>query len=371
MSKIAAIASRVVRVQNATLATSYGAGKTVRDHLFVRLETDDGVVGFAEGSPLPHFSGEQAATMKLVLDETLAPSVIGQTVFDLEALHVRLERAIAGHHATKSAIVNAVYDALGKTLSRPVCDLLGGRLRSKVDVAGAIGIVPLKDVLDRAREFYALGVRTFKLKVGTDLERDSNAVRLIREEFGSGVEIRADANGGFTRAEARRFLEKTEEFDLQYVEQPLNPRDLSGLAELRRVSTTPIAIDEGLFSPSDAIAAIRAGAADVFVIKLIKLGGLHNARKVASIAEAAGVTCVVVSPYETDLGSSANLHLASSSQAFSYACEVGAGVTAVKLEGISRLQLVQGTIALPDQPGLGVTVTPEFFTNGAEPGRTA
>lgn len=367
MSNIASLTARVVSVQNTTLATSYGAGKTVRDHLFVKLETEDGVTGFAEGSPLPHFSGEQASTMKAVLGETLAPALKGLSLFDLENVQVHLDRAIAGHNATKAAIVNAVYDALGKTLSRPVCDLLGGRLRPEVKVAGAIGIVPPNAVLARARELYETGVRTFKLKVGTDLERDTEAVKVVREEFGSAVEIRADANAGFTRAAARRFLERTASFDLQYLEQPLDPRDLSGLAELRRVTTTPIAIDESLFSASDAIAAVRAGAADVFVIKLIKLGGLLNARKVASIAEASGVTCVAVSPYETDLGGSANLHLAASSRAFAYACEVGAGVSAVSLPGIGRLQPVDGAITVPDQPGLGVAVAPEFFAGTQAP----
>lgn len=361
MTKICAVHTRVVALSNTTLATSYGRGLTRREHLFVAVESADGVLGVAEGSPLPHFSGERAPEMKQVIDSVLGPALSGLNVFNLEAIGRALDSAIAHHPASKAALVNAVYDLQGRLLAAPVTRLLGGRLRDRVPLAGAIGIEDETTVLERARKLYGDGIRTFKFKVGDDVRRDLAALRAVRDEFGTEVELRADANGGYSLAEARRFLAGAEHLSLQYLEQPLPAHDLSGLARLRAGSLVPIAVDESLFGLNDAIEIIKQEAADVFVIKLIKLGGLHNARKVASIAEAAGVTCVCVSPYETDLGGSANVHLAASSSAFRYAAELGTGVTQVRVDGMTGMTASGGSVEVPTAAGLGVSLPEGFF----------
>lgn len=361
MTQIRAVHARVVSLDNTTLATSYGRGRTRREHLFVAVESADGVTGTAEGSPLPHFSGERAQEMKQVVDAVLGPALIGLDLFNLEAIERTLAAAIAHHQASKSALVNATYDLQGKLLSAPAARLLGGQLRDTVPLAGAIGIEDEAVVLERARKLFAGGIRTFKFKIGGDVRRDLAALSAVREEFGHEVELRADANGGYTLAEARRFLSGAGHLSLQYLEQPLPGHDLSGLARLRASTLVPIAVDESLFGLNDAIEIVKHEAADVFVIKLIKLGGLYNARKVASVAEAAGITCVCVSPYETDLGGSANVHLAASSGAFRYAAELGTGVTEVRVAGMNRLTASGGSVEVPSAAGLGVSLPEGFF----------
>lgn len=362
MTTITRVTTRLLPVRNKALSTSYASAWTPeRTHLFVRLEAKGGIAGIAEGSPLPHFSGEYATAMAQVIDEKLGPALIGQDIFALEALQQALERTTSGHYSSKSVLMNAVLDAQGRHTGLPVSRLLGGPLHTRVPLAGAVGLGDISGIMSTLREYHAAGIRTFKLKIGGDVRRDIATISAVRSEFGMEVELRADANGAFSRADARRFLELVRPYDLQYLEQPLPAADLSGLAGLRQISPVPIAVDESLYSLSDAVEIIRQNSADVFIIKLIKLGGLHVARKVVAVAEGAGIACVAVSPYETVLGASANLHLACSSTAFPWALEIGAGPTAIDLPGVAPFMLKDGQVTLPHQPGLGIDVPPDFF----------
>ncbi len=268
------------------------------------------------------------------------------------------------HGASKAALTSAVFDAVGKRLGVPVAILLGGAGGGSVPTVGAIGIEPVEVVVRRAEEFVGAGHRTLKLKVGGDVRRDIATVLAVRTAVGDAVAIRADANAGYDRPSAWRFARSVADANLEYFEQPLPAHDLDGLARLRATGYAPIAVDESLFGLADALSIVRSEAADVLVIKLIKLGGLHLARKVVALAEAAGLTCTAVSPYETDVGVAANLHLVATSAAFRHACEVGTGVSACHHPAIGALPVGAGTMTVPTAPGLGVG-TPDLGWHAA------
>lgn len=351
---------RAVTLENVTLRTSYGKNVTRREHLFVSVRAG-GVEGIGEGSPLPHFSGERASEMAVVTRDVFAPALLGRDPFDLEGATKALDAALPHHHASKSALVSALVDLQGRSVGVPAHRLLGGSVRSEVAVGGAVGIEEVDVVIERVRRQFDAGTRTFKLKVGTDPRRDVHVLHRLREEFGFDVELRADANSGLDANRALRFARDVEDVRLQYFEQPLPAKDLRGLARLRASVATPIAVDESLFGVRDALEIVRHDAADVLIIKLIKLGGLHAARKVAAIAEAAGLRCVSVSPYETVVGVAANVHLVASSSVFPYASELGTGVSEVALPGASELAASGGFVKVPDAPGLGVEAPRGFF----------
>lgn len=361
--KIEAVRAHCVRLSNTTLMTSYGTNVVERDHLFVAIETDDGIIGFGEGSPLPHFSGERASDMQHVVDEVFAAALIGRDALDVEGVQQALKRALPRHSTTKAALVSALFDLQGKRAGLPVHTFLGGAVTMQVPAAGALGIGPIEASLRRVAELRVSGHRTVKIKVGNDVDRDIALVHAIREEYGFDLRIRADANGGYSSAHAHYFARSVEGARLEYFEQPLAPHDIEGLVRLRATGLIPIAVDESLFSLHDAFDIAHRGAADVFVIKLIKLGGLHVARKVVAIAEAAGLTCTAVSPYETALGVSANLHLVASSYAFVHDSELGVGVSSVSIPGVRDLLFEGGRLAVPEVPGLGVDMPKGFFTS--------
>lgn len=358
---IRSVKVEIAHLDNTTLKTSYGSNVTRRQHIFVAVENDDGTVGYGEGSSLPHFSGERAAEMKPLIAQVFGPALVGLDPFDLERAHQALEKALPHHHASKAALINAIHDLGGKLSGLPVHAFLGGRLRDTVPVGGAVGIEDEASVVARVRALWEQGIRTVKFKIGANVERDIAVIRTVRQEFPADLNIRADANAGFGFSEAQRFLLAVQDCRLQYLEQPLRPHDWAGLARLRTLGT-PIAVDESLFGLPDALGLITAGACDVFIVKLIKLGGLHQARKVVALAEAAGVACVAVSPYETALGVAANLHLAASSSAFSMAAELGVGVSSVHLPGSDAVVVDQGLARVPTAPGLGIAIPTNLFT---------
>lgn len=357
---IASIAVAIVELANETLKTSYGSNVAARRHIFVAVSDDDGVTGYGEGSPLPHFSGERAQEMKAVITDIFGPALMGLDPFEAERAQLALDQALPHHHASKAALMNALFDLQGKRVGLPATALLGGAVRTRLPVGGAVGIEDRDVVAARVRVLWDQGIRTVKFKVGADVARDIDVIRMLRGEFPSDLEIRADANAGFPFPEAQQFLRAVADCRLQYLEQPLKPHDRKGLARLREFGTR-IAADESLFGLEDAFELAAERAVDVFIIKLIKLGGLHQARKVVGLAEAAGIACVAVSPYETALGVAANLHLASTSTAFPFASELGVGVSSVVLEGSEAVVVEDGYALLPEKPGLGIAIPSALF----------
>jgi L-alanine-DL-glutamate epimerase-like enolase superfamily enzyme len=124
---IAHVESRIVTLHNPTLATSYGAGKVERQHVFVKITAKGGAWGIGEGSPLPHFTGEYAATIHWAVENVLGPALIGASVMDMAGIQTRLERAAPRNGTAKNALVTAAYDLAGRETARAHSDRLGHR----------------------------------------------------------------------------------------------------------------------------------------------------------------------------------------------------------------------------------------------------
>ncbi len=146
-----------------------------------------------------------------------------------------------------------------------------------------------EQVAAEARHFVERGFRTIKLKIGVDERSDVPIVKAVREAVGPDIRIRADVNGAWTPGTAKRMISRLAPFDLEYVEQPLVHDDLLGHAQLRLWSPVPIALDESAYTTTDVLNIIRAEAADVILLDPHEAGGLWQARKAASICEAAGI----------------------------------------------------------------------------------
>ena len=149
--------------------------------------------------------------------------------------------------------------------------------------------------LELCANYVEQGVRAFKPKVGGNPDDDAVRLKAIREAVGDGISIRADANQGYTAKEAIRLCRLAEKYDvgLELLEQPVPAWDLEGMALVRKSVDTLIEADESAYSIHDVMNIIRQGAADVINIKVAKAGGLYNAKKIAALAEAAGLGCVL------------------------------------------------------------------------------
>jgi L-alanine-DL-glutamate epimerase-like enolase superfamily enzyme len=333
----------------------------------VRVETDEGLVGFGEACPAYEFTGDTLWTVQDVIGEYLGPAVIGKDPFRLEAIVHCWERELwtVGNQAACAALEMALWDLQGKALGRPLCDLIGGRTRDGLVEVIAWGWDEPEALADKTRRMRAEGITVFKIKVGDLPERDEQRVAAVREAAGPDARLTVDANQGWLDAKtAVRAIKMLEPYRIEFAEQPVRMDDLEAARFVRAHVDVPIALDETVRGPREALAAAKAGACDIFVVKLMKTGGILNALKVNAIAEAAGISVMMGNMGESSLGLAAHFHLnvalANATHCDAdlpwrpggYARDIGRGLRAELRDGVS-------TVIVPQAPGLGIELVEE------------
>ena len=288
------------------------SGVTVADarNLLVRIEAADGTLGWGEAASAPTMTGETLGGLLAAVREHLAPALIGQDVWMRPALCRALRARLVGNPGAHSAIEMALLDLCGRAAGLRLVDLVGGAMRTEVKPMWLLGNAAPEDDIAEALAKTKQGFHGFKLKVGIKpLKAEIAATLALRESLGPVVPLSADANAGFTLAAARRYLDRTREADLQFLEQPLDPADLRGLAALARCCAVPIGADEGIHSPADIERQARRGLAGVS-LKLIKLGGMSAALEAANLCGRLGLSINVAAKIaETSIASAAAVHL--------------------------------------------------------------
>lgn len=277
--------------------------------LLVRV-VSGGRVGTGEASPMTAYTGETLAGLTSAVQDLLVPDLVGRPLPGIAGAHAVMDRTVRGQHLAKAALDIALHDLVGAAVGLPVHALLGGAARTAVPIAWVIGLGPVDDVVQEALDAAGRGFGHVKVKGGEDPDRDVRLVRALKAALPADVETSLDANEGYARSAAGPTLQRMDAAGLDLVEQPLPRWDLAGLAELRQRLRMRVMVDESVQSIHDALAVIRAGAADVINIKVLKVGGLHRARQVAALAEAAGLDVKVGSMPELGVATLAGLHLA-------------------------------------------------------------
>ncbi len=326
--------------------------------VLVRLRTGDGLAGWGEASPYAPITGETQASC-LAIGKQLAQVVRGRDVFDLARVVADMDAVTAGNPSIKAAMEIALWDLCGKLTRQPVCHLLG-RYRDSFETDRTAYLDEPQAMAEKAREIVGEGYKVVKVKVGQAPEMDLARLRAIRATIGGKVRIRVDANQGWTRDAALKALRSMEEFDVELCEQPVACSDWEGLRQVSEHSRIPIMADESVHSPSDAIECVRRAAANLINIKLMKSGGLLKAMRIAAIAEAANLQCMIGSMTETRVALTAAAHVAMAQK-----CVVYADLdtfTEHKIDPvIGGMQVKDGLVTLPETPGFGLDVDADFL----------
>lgn len=329
------------------------------EYVLVRIETEEGVTGWGEAQTDIGFFGETVEQVRAAVADYMGPQLIGQDPLDRDRLQGIID--YRGNGCAKSGISMALHDLAGKALGVPVSVLLGGRRRTNVPVAIEVAGGKPDAMAQACVDLMAQGVRAFKPKVGGDPDADADRLRAIREAVGPDASIRADANQGYSPKEAIRLCRLCERHGvgLELLEQPVAVHDLPGMAFVRRSVDTLIEADESCFTPQDALAIIRHEAADVLNIKLGKAGGFLGAMKIAALAEAAGLKCVLGTGFGLGLEIAAKAHLYAALEQVTDAVEftelsLHANLLGPPWETRLALPLEDGRLPVPDGPGLGV-----------------
>ena len=331
----------------------------VLNYVIVIVGTDEGIIGIGEAATDIGFFGEPLEEVKYAVERYLGPKLIGKNPFDREEILNSLD--FRGNTCARSGIDLALHDLLGKALGIPVYDLIGGCCRDKVLVAIEIAGGPPDSMAKLCVDYVEQGVRAFKPKIGGYPDEDAVRLKAIWEAVGAGMSIRADANQGYTPKEAIRLCRLAEKYDvgLELLEQPVPAWDLEGMALVRKSVDTLIEADESAYSTHDVMNIIRQGAADVINIKVAKAGGLYNAKKIAALAEAAGLGCVLGTAFGLGIKVAAKLHLAASTRNIMDAVEfteimLHDNLAASPFDLQLMPPLKDGYLSVPTGPGLGV-----------------
>ncbi|MGI5948763.1 dipeptide epimerase [Peptoniphilus sp.] len=285
------------------------------EDVVVEIHTDTGNVGYGEAPPTGAITGETTGSIIAAFKDHINKTIIGRDIDDLENLLIDLNKCIVKNTSAKAACDMAIYDLYGQLYKIPVHKLLGSS-RKNIETDITISVNP-PDIM-AADAIYAVekGYDVLKVKVGIDHSLDVERLVKIREAVGDKPKIRIDANQAWTPKEAVRILDKMQEnlIDLELVEQPVIYHDLEGLKYVTDNSTVPVLADESVFSPEDALEIVKTKSADMINIKLMKCGGIYNALKITSLAELAGVECMLGCMLEAKISVNAAVHLACAKQ---------------------------------------------------------
>jgi muconate cycloisomerase len=283
--------------------------------------------------------------------------LIGEDPTQIERVIRLMNRTVANNPFTKAGIEIALWDILGKVAGLPVYRLLGGAVRDFVTTKFSVsGLEPAK-AAEVAAWAVAQGFRTMKVKVGIDPDQDVARVRAVREAIGPDIRLGVDANGGWVPRVAIQTIRRLYPYNIFFAEQPVADLDIAWLADVRSQVEVPVMADESVYSLQDAMSIVRASAADILSVYVGKGGGISAARKIAAVAEAAGIVCTVGSNLELGVASAAMIHLAMATPTIAaeeFPCDI---LTPFFYETdllVESLPITAGSARPSDRPGLGV-----------------
>ncbi|MDH5856272.1 L-rhamnonate dehydratase [Lampropedia aestuarii] len=334
----------------------------------VEIETDSGLVGLGNVALAPHIA-------KAIIDQYLAPLVIGHDPWDYEYLWQRMYRATHAWGrkgiamAAISAVDLAIWDILGKSVNKPVFKLLGGRTKEKIPCYySKLYRRNLSDMQDEAQKFLDQGFKAFKMRFGygpahlqEGVRENLKSVEALREVIGYDNDLMLECYMGWNLEYAKRMLPKLERYEPRWLEEPVIADDIDGYAELNQLSQIPISGGEHEFGLYGFKQLLDKKAVSVVQYDTNRVGGITAAHKINALCEAYSV------PVVPHAGQMHNYHLSMSTLASPmseyfpvYDVEVGNELFWYLFDGEPIAE--QGFIQLSDDvPGLGLSIKQEYL----------
>ncbi|QLG61041.1 mandelate racemase/muconate lactonizing enzyme family protein [Halorarum salinum] len=322
------------------------------ERVLIRLCTETGIEGWGEIRPSPSVE----STMGLLRNDVI-PQVIGRSVWEIESFVSGFHYEYLDLNSYIAGVEMAMWDALGKHLDAPLHRLLGGKASDHVPVASTLGILSP----ERSRTYASMaldqGYDVLKLKAGRDWQTDVERVVAMHEEVDGNLEFRLDPNQGWTFEDAVRVGARLEDAGiyLQYLEQPVRIDTFGTYKRLRNRLSTPIGINEDAYFPRNLSHLLGEDAIDVAVVDLVPAGGILALKSQAAVAAEHGISVAHHDGFDLGIKKAAVLHAVASTTAINLAVDtVYPAWEDYLLE--NPLTVSEGTMAVPDGPGLGVSV---------------
>jgi L-alanine-DL-glutamate epimerase-like enolase superfamily enzyme len=318
-----------------------GTGSLGAAGLIVKVETDTDVVGWGEGT------GRFETDPNTIL--------AGKDVANIEGAISAMEAAGISR-GPMSGIEMALWDAIGKGADLPVCKLLGGVVREEVDFCACMGLKAPSESAATAREYIdRWGFRFLKTKAGDDPQQDLQIAEAIQTAVGDEAILRPDANNGYSLEDAETTLRKLKDIGVRYFEDPCSSEHLDTLIRFRTEIGMGILVNMGVGTADTVLTLLANEGADIIMPDTPAAGGMLRVKKVATVAEAYGVPCLMHCSHDLGLKTAAITHVAASTPNFS-------GPNDTCYHGLTDdvlaepLKFENGRIRVPLGPGLGVEV---------------
>lgn len=319
----------------------------------IRIETSDGIEGWGEACPIPHYLPAYARGVAPALEE-MAPVILGADPVGPEAVTLKAERFLPGHLYARSALDIALWDITGKAAGMPLYRLLGGRKSERMPLYQSITCVEPDEMGRIAKEAKAQGVPHFQAKLGASGNWQTDVERLakVREAAGPEALVYGDWNCGASSLEATRVANAAKSLDVM-LEQPCET--MEECARVRSATGLPMKLDESVHDMATLLRGYRKGCMDAAALKLSKFGGISAVRAARDLCLHLGIKMCIEDTWGSDIATAAALHLAASAppSMLLNTCDLS-GYVSPRLDP-SGPERRDGHVKPPEGPGLGVS----------------
>ncbi|MCX7919296.1 MAG: mandelate racemase [bacterium] len=344
---------------------SVGSPRVKAPHIFVKITTDSGLIGWGEARPSHRWSYETEESVVTTLKNYLTPALLGVDIRNIERIHQIMAQEIApgfniGQPIAKSAIDIAIYDILSKNEKKSLRDYLHQSDIDTIPLSYMVSVTSPEVAYEQARQAYHQGYRGFKIKIGIEPKKDIEIVSAVKS-VGNQAYLWVDGNQAYTVQQAISLARQLEKIGIDVFEQPVAANNLFGLQEVVNNVGIPIAVDESVYSPMDLIQLIRLQALTMVVMKVSKMGGLFYAQECIRIARDAGIGLLGSGLTETRFGLVVSAQLYA---AYGITLPVdlnGPQFLAEDVVKSNQVSIENGKVILPQRIGIGVELNPEKF----------
>jgi L-Ala-D/L-Glu epimerase len=328
-------------------------------NIFIQIFTDANIIGVGECSAFPMIVGETQNTC-YEMAKDFAALWKNKYALEIENRMTELHLFTAGNSTVKSAFDMALYDIAAKHAGVPLYKFLGGTKKEMhTDITVGIGLPNVMAM--QAKAFVDNGASILKIKLGKDIVTDIERIKTIREAVGVAIEIRIDANQGWSFEDAKICLTTLGQYNVAFCEQPMRTYNDEHLPELIKISPIKIMADESVYNHHDAKRIIKNNACDYINIKFAKSGGILEAKKIIDVATQNNIPCMMGGMLESRVALSAFAHFAAANPQIIFydmdTCMLGHKIDPV-LGGVTYNSY---TVQLPDGIGIGASVDESFL----------
>lgn len=376
--KIKNLETLVIELPRRTSYTWRSLQVPIGKYVVLRIETDNGIVGLGEapailswGGEHGRYYGEDPDIVCYLVRNVIGPMLRGADPMDARAILNRLDIDVRGFPYTKAMIESALLDIAGRSLGVPVYQLLGGAIRREIPLCHSVGIAEPSEMAKEAEQATADGVRWLQIKIPGIPEQDLAIVKEVRRAVGEEISIFPDVNRGYKNSKAAvlSIQRMREAAGIIAIEQPVE--GLMSMSKVADAVDIPVIVDEGCWSSQDALEIVRHGGADLLSIYFTKSGGMFRSMQIGTVAQAAGLPVNVNGSLEGGVGNAANLHLVAALDGEVWPAIITvntlAGREQTKVAGVfytddiitEPFEYVNGSLKIPDRPGLGVELDPK------------